>query len=139
MRNIMFVIVGIWVFSALSLCAQESPVVPDLTIEDVISNQLSAFNDRDVEEAWAYASPFIKGIFGNPGNFGTMVQRGYPMVWDNDAVRFLELRDVNGRPMQKVMLRDADGGVHFLEYEMLETPDGWQINGVALVEPDLSA
>ena len=108
-------------------------------IEDVIGNQLQAFNDRDVTEAFSYASPMIKGIFRDPANFGIMVERGYPMVWDNADVQFLDLREKNGVTVQRVMLKDASGTSHTLEYAMIETPDGWQINGVQLVQLDLSA
>ena len=108
-------------------------------IEDVIGNQLQAFNDRDVTEAFSYASPMIQGIFREPQNFGMMVERGYPMVWDNSDVRFLDLREEQGMILQRVMIKDAEGVIHTLEYAMIETPNGWQINGVALVAPDLAA
>ena len=107
-------------------------------IENVIGNQLQAFNDRDVTEAFSYASPMIKGIFRDPANFGIMVERGYPMVWDNADVEFLDLREENGVTVQRVMLKDASGTSHTLEYAMIETSDGWQINGVQLVQLDLS-
>ena len=102
-------------------------------IEETIGNQLQAFNDRDVVEAWQYASPMIQGMFGNPQNFGMMVQQGYPMVWTNSEVRYLELREISGRLWQKVMLRDATGGLHILDYQMIETENGWQINGVSIL------
>ncbi|MEJ6403970.1 DUF4864 domain-containing protein [Yoonia sp. 2307UL14-13] len=126
----------------LGFCMLASPVLAQDAdaIENVIGSQLQAFNDRDVEGAWQYASPNIKRIFGNPGNFGVMVQQGYPMVWDNADVRFLELRDVSGNLWQKIMLRDARGGLHVLDYQMIETPEGWQINGVQLLPgPDVGA
>ena len=109
-------------------------------IEDVIGSQLQAFNDRDVIGAWQYASPNIKRLFQNSDNFGMMVQQGYPMVWDNADVRFLELRDVNGFIWQKIMLRDKAGNLHILDYQMVETSQGWQINGVQLLPaPDVGA
>jgi hypothetical protein len=108
-------------------------------IEDVIGSQLQAFNDRDVTEAFSYASPMIQGIFREPQNFGMMVQRGYPMVWDNVDVQFLDLREEDGVILQSVMVRGPDGVIHMLDYAMIETPDGWQINGVALVAAGLSA
>ena len=108
-------------------------------IEDVIGNQLQAFNDRDVTEAFSYASPTIKGFFRDPDNFGTMVERGYPMVWDNAEVRFLDLRQEGTLQIQRVMIRDAAGTFHTLDYAMIETPNGWQINGVQLIAEDLSA
>ena len=125
---------GLWL-AATAAFAQDTDA-----IESVIGGQLNAFNDRDVEEAWEYASPNIKRLFGSAGNFGMMVQQGYPMVWDNADVRFLELRDVAGNLWQKVMVRDARGGLHILDYQMIETPDGWQINGVQLLPaPDVGA
>lgn len=107
-------------------------------IQDVIANQLSAFNDRDVQTAWSFASPMIQGMFGNPENFGTMVQQGYPMVWTNSDVQFGELRQIAGQFYQKVMIRDAGGQRHVMEYTMVETPAGWLINGVSeLPLPDV--
>ncbi len=108
-------------------------------IENVIGTQLQAFNDRDVGLAFSFASPMIKGIFGNPGNFGMMVENGYPMVWDNRAVRFLGLREEAGMQIQTVQIEDTEGRVYTLEYAMIETADGWQINGVQIVETDLAA
>lgn len=133
MRILAFVF-GFWM-AATAAFAQDSDA-----IETVIGNQLEAFNDRDISEAWQYASPNIKRLFGDPGNFGMMVQQGYPMVWDNADVRFLELRDLGGMLWQKVMVRDAQGGLHILDYQMVETAQGWQINGVRLLPaPDVGA
>jgi hypothetical protein len=134
MGRIFAFVFGLWI-AATAAFAQDADA-----IEGVIGGQLQAFNDRNIAEAWQYASPNIKRLFGDEGNFGMMVQRGYPMVWDNTDVRFLELRDVSGFLWQKVMVRDASGGLHVLDYQMIETPDGWQINGVQLLPaPDVGA
>jgi hypothetical protein len=61
------------------------------------------------------------------------------MVWDNADVRFLELREEAGMTLQLVTLKDAQGVLHTLEYAMIETSNGWQINGVQLIAPDLAA
>jgi hypothetical protein len=133
MRILAFVF-GFWVVATAAF-AQDGDA-----IESVIGNQLDAFNERDISEAWEYASPNIKRLFGDPGNFGMMVQQGYPMVWDNADVRFLEFRDLGGMVWQKVMVRDAQGGLHILDYQMVETAQGWQINGVRLLPaPDVGA
>ena len=62
-----------------------------------------------------------------------MVQRGYPMVWQPGDVQFLELREIGGKQWQKVMVRDADNVFHILDYEMIETESGWQIDAVQLL------
>lgn len=109
-------------------------------IEDVIGQQLQAFNERDVETAWGFASPMIQGMFGTPGRFGSMVQQGYPMVWDNRDADFLELEDEAGVLKQRVFIRDTEGNGWLLLYAMIQTPEGWKINGVQVVPaPELAA
>jgi hypothetical protein len=102
-------------------------------IQTVIQGQFDAFIAKDVTGAFEFASPMIKGIFGSAENFGTMVQQGYPMVWNPAQVRMLELRTVAGNLWQRVMVTDQAGRTHLLDYQMVETPDGWEINGVQLL------
>lgn len=128
--------IGILIATLLSTAA----IAQDQTIEDVIGEQLQAFNDRDVQDAWQYASPMIQGMFGTPDNFGNMVRNGYPMVWTNREVEFLDLGEVNGVLTQRVLIRDGDGIAFILAYAMIETADGWRINGVqVLPAPDVAA
>lgn len=109
-------------------------------IENVISDQLDAFNDRDVPKAFTYASPMIKRLFGDADNFGVMVERAYPMIWDNASARFLELREEGGMFFQRVLIQGDDGVAYVFDYKMIETPEGWQIDGVALLPaPDVAA
>ena len=109
-------------------------------IEAVITDQLSDFVARDVPGAWEHASPAIQGLFGTPENFGSMVRNGYPMVWDNSDARFLELREEGGELRQKVLVDDAEGRGWILDYEMIELPEGWRIDGVlVLPAPDMAA
>ena len=120
--------------AVLPAAAQES------AMQQTILNQLDAFKADDFEQAFTFASPTIKGIFMTPQNFGAMVTEGYPMVHRPGAVKMLESRDVAGRLWQKVMITDQAGRTHILDYQMVETPDGWQINGVQLLpEPGVGA
>ncbi len=102
-------------------------------IQTVISDQIAAFLANDFDTAFSYASPAIKGMFGTPERFGAMVARGYPMVYRPAEVTMLEQRRENGQAEQRVMMRDAAGRVHVLAYAMIETPEGWQINGVRIL------
>ena len=102
-------------------------------IEATIQGQITAFLAEDVTTAFGFAAPNIKGFFGTAENFGAMVKQGYPMVWNPSAVRMLDLRTEGGSLMQRVMVTDQAGRTHLLDYQMLETPEGWQINGVQLL------
>ncbi|MCB1367486.1 MAG: DUF4864 domain-containing protein [Rhodobacteraceae bacterium] len=120
-------------FLSIAPVAAPAQTLSSPDIESVISRQIDAFLRDDFEAAFAFASPMIKGIFQTPERFGRMVVDGYPMVWRPSDMRFMELRHEDGRLFQKVMLRDADGRVHYLDYEMIEGGDGWQINSVQLL------
>lgn len=108
-------------------------------IETVITGQIEAFLREDVEAAFEFASPNIKGLFGTSERFGAMVQSGYPMVWQPEEVRYLALRNVAGRLWQRVMITDGDGSVHLLDYQMVNTEMGWKINAVQLLSGDAAA
>jgi hypothetical protein len=103
-------------------------------ITDTIQSQIDAFLADDFETAFTFASPAIKRIFGTSERFGSMVRQGYPMVWRPGSVRYLDLEDRGGLLFQKVLITDAQGRPHLLEYQMIETAEGWQINGVRLLE-----
>ena len=127
-------------FLALPLGAAAQEADDRSAIAAVIADQLSDFNARDVPGAWEHASPMIQGLFGSPESFGRMVENGYPMVWDNAEARFLDLREEAGALHQRVLVEDAEGRGWMLDYEMIELPEGWRINGVmVLPAPDLAA
>lgn len=103
-------------------------------IEATIQRQLDAFSVDDVSGAFGFASPTIKGLFGTPERFGMMVRQGYPMVWRPGATRYLDLRQEQGRLFQRVMITDMQGRLHLLDFQMIPAGDGWQINGVQVLQ-----
>ena len=105
-------------------------------IRSVISDQIDAFQQDDFETAFTFASPSIKSMFGTPERFGVMVRQGYPMVWRPAEVSFLSAETIAGQLWQNVLIRDAQGALHILEYQMIEGPDGWKVNAVRLRKAD---
>lgn len=106
---------------------------PNPDIEATIQSQFDAFLDRDVGEAWQYASPNIQSLFGSPERFGQMVEMGYPMVWTPGQVGFIDLQTLGGIIVQRVEVIDQAGTAHYLGYQMIETENGWRINGVQIL------
>ncbi|MEM6727046.1 MAG: DUF4864 domain-containing protein [Pseudomonadota bacterium] len=112
----------------------------DEGIQATITGQMEAFRADDFDRAFTFAAPNIKRAFGSSERFGTMVRNGYPMVWKNANVRYLELRELGGRLWQKVQIEDQQGAFHYLDYMMVETAEGWQIGAVQfLPEPGVGA
>jgi len=114
-------------FFGLSAHAQDDAIATTIT------DQIAAFQADDFDTAFSYASPGIKRMFGTPERFGQMVRDGYPMVHRPAEVTMLDQSPLDGRIMQRVMIRDQNGRLHMLAYQMVETEDGWQINGVQLL------
>ncbi|MCU4655031.1 DUF4864 domain-containing protein [Roseibacterium sp. SDUM158016] len=115
------------------LASAQERLAPNPAIETTIQNQFDAFLDRDVGEAWQYASPNIQSLFGSPENFGRMVEQGYPMVWTPGRVEFIDLQSLGGILVQRVEVIDQAGTAHYLGYQMIETGEGWRINGVQVL------
>ena len=140
-RLFVALIAAIWLTVAgaeRGLAAEVLP--PEPGIETTIHGQIDAFLADDFATAFTFASPNIRMMFGNSDRFGLMVRNGYPMVWRPGEVRFLELRDIDGALWQKVMIRDQSGGLHLLDYQMIKSAEGWQINGVQILrQPDVGA
>lgn len=121
---------------ALALLVAGPLRAQDGDIEATIGAQLDAFRADAFDKAFAFASPTIQGLFRTPETFGEMVRNGYPMVWRPGSVRYLDLRDDNGRLLQRVEITDAKGATHLLEYEMIRQDNAWKINGVRLLKAD---
>ncbi len=120
---------------ALALVAQgHAAPAQESAAASVIRDQLEAFREDDLGRAFSYASPTIKRMFGTPGNFGLMVQQGYPMVWRPGRVEFLEARPEGAAVYQNVLIVDEAGVPHVLEYMMIEGEAGWQIDGVRILD-----
>lgn len=119
---------------ALPAAAQEAP------IRATIQSQIEAFQADDFARAFTFASPTIKQMFGTPENFGVMVKQGYPMVYRPAEVQMMELREVAGNLWQRVRITDQAGAGWYLDYMMVETAEGWQINAVQILPaPDMGA
>lgn len=132
--------VRIFVFVVLSLYLVAPSKAQTGDVQNVIAAQIQAFQIDDFTTAFTYASPMIRGMFGTPERFGAMVQRAFPMVWRPADVKYLQQSERGGLTYQRLLVRDADGAYHSLEYEMLATPEGWRINGVQfLANPAVAA
>lgn len=110
----------------ISANAQEQN--PDITA--VIEQQIQAFQDNDLNEAFSYASPMIQRKFGSAAIFGQMVETGYPMVWRPSSYRMDRLIETDAGLVQIVMFEDATGRLHEAGYLMKLIDGKWRINGV---------
>lgn len=124
---------------ATSLWAQDV-LSPEPGIETTIQNQMDAFLKDDFVTAFTFAGPNIRNMFQTPENFGRMVQQGYPMVWRPEDVTFGDLRSIAGGLYQMVIVKDAAGTLHYLDYRMEMIDGEWRIAGVQILQtPEVTA
>ena len=123
--------------AAAAVLATSTPLAANgdgAALQQVIRDQIAAFQKDDFDAAFEFASPAIRRIFGSPERFGQMVRRGYPMVHRPSELRFLEARQGSRSSMlQRVMVTDTTGRVHLLEYEMVARGGTYLINGVRIL------
>tara|TARA_B100001123_G_scaffold282781_1_gene315049 strand:- start:61 stop:504 length:444 start_codon:yes stop_codon:yes gene_type:complete len=116
--------------------ASETPLIKDVgekdraEIQAAIGDQLAAFQARDAERAFSYASPAIQSKFRTPANFISMVRAYYPVVYAARNPEYLPLTAVRGIWIQGVIISDSRGEAWLAQYPMEKQSDGrWLING----------
>ncbi|HEX5796181.1 MAG TPA: DUF4864 domain-containing protein [Geminicoccaceae bacterium] len=128
----------VWLLMALVLPAGGSAgerlsAADRAAIRGVIEAQLAAFRADDGLRAFGFASPSIQRQFGSPANFLAMVRTGYRPVHRPREVQFRDLVEVEGEPVQLVLLVGPDFEVVTAHYVMQRQADGsWRINGCVL-------
>ena len=116
-----------------SLPQQQAAADDSTDIQKVISDQIAAFQRDDGAEAFSYASPNIRRMFGNADTFMRMVRQGYPSVYRPQSFEFQEVVEIQGRLVQDVLFVGPSGEVEIGSYLMERQPDGtWRINGVVM-------
>ena len=107
---------------------------PVREIHEIISKQISAFRQNNAEEAYSFASPFIKSKFRSPSIFMAMVKGSYPMIWNPQKFKFMEQRSHASNIIQRVIFTDGDDNLFFFDYLMLKSDGSWAIHGVYQVQ-----
>ena len=91
----------------------EDIVKPDPAVRDeiisVIKSQVAAFRRDDGVAAFSFASPTIRAKFGDANTFLAMVAAHYHPVYRPQRLKFLDLKSVKSRLVQRVMVIGPEG------------------------------
>ena len=127
-----FINIIFYLLITISVQANELSKKEILNIQKVISSQLEAFQERNGEKAFSYASPFIKNQFQNPYIFMQMVERYYDPVFNSASHTFTEISSNQGYFTQEVLIIDINNQQHAAIYSMIFIDDDWKIAGCYL-------
>ena len=125
-KNIIFIIPFVFFFSFLNAATtvENSKNIEEI-VKGIISSQLQAFKEENVEEAYSFAAPSIKKQFSNPGNFGLMVRKGYPVIWKPKSYQFVKFSTNGKRSIQRVLFKSDTDALLTYDY-LLENFNGDQ-------------
>ena len=130
-------LVGLILGLAASAFGQDLSSADRSAIRDVIQSQVDAFRRDDGNQAFGYASPAVRGMFGSPEVFMDMVRQGYQPVYRPRVFEFREIVSLHGQVTQKVHVVGPDGRPVTAYYPMTQLPDGtWRIDGCYLQAPE---
>ncbi|MBL8670396.1 MAG: DUF4864 domain-containing protein [Alphaproteobacteria bacterium] len=138
MRPILASLLAALAAAALSLQlappAAAQSAADQAAIQRLITSQIEAFRRDDGPEAFSYASPGIRRMFGSAETFMEMVRSGYQPVYRPRGFEFREIVETQGRTLQKVLVVGPDGKRVMALYTLEQQPDGsWRIAGCQLV------
>jgi len=104
-----------------------------VNIQQVITEQLTAFLNEDAPAAWEHAHPSIKEKFGSADIFLLMVKQAYTPMMSFTQLEFLSLTALDDSWLQKVRLMDRRGDRYELNYILIESkPEIFEIAGVTI-------
>ena len=101
--------------------------------QEVIRDQLTAFQTREHDRAFSHAAPNIRSMFGDTERFIQMVKSGYAAIYNSRSFSFARTRSEAGVFFQEVIIVDPQGKEWQAIYSMQKQSDGsWKIRGVQM-------
>ena len=102
-------------------------------VRNIISSQIEAFKENNVEKAYTFAAPNIQSQFSNPKVFGLMVKNGYPTIWRPKSFKFTKFQELGNKSIQRVLFQSYDGSLETYDYILEKYDDLWKIAGVLTI------
>ena len=120
--------------------APPAPPPPHAGVENIITQQIDAFNHDDAVRAESFASPGIRDQFPDADAFLSMVKRGYAPLIHPRSTHFEETVNSDADTIQHVTVVDKDGAVWTAVYTLTKVDGHWVISGCVLVKsPETTA
>ena len=137
LKSILVALTVVFSFSFMNTIASErSYDNAEKIVKKVISSQLMAFKEKNVEKAYSFAAPNIKRQFFNAKNFGLMVKNGYPVIWSPKNYQFVKFSSNGTRSIQRVLFRSSTDALVTYDYLLEKFKNEWRIAGVIQVSTE---
>ena len=122
----------LFIFSGLSKA--DDSLKKDLTkTQDIIESQIQAFQNKNAELAYSFASPMIKLRFNNPQEFMSMVKSFYEPVYNPKQYYFIDSKYFEGSIYHQLQIISQSNMSYLATYSLIKDENEWKISGCSVL------
>ena len=101
--------------------------------QDIIESQIQAFQNKNAELAYSYASPMIKLRFNNPQEFMSMVKSFYEPVYNPKQYYFINSKYFEGSIYHQLQIISQSNMSYLATYSLIKDENEWKISGCSVM------
>ena len=131
-RKIFILFFTLFILSGLSKA--DDSMKNELTItQDIIESQIQAFQNKNAELAYSFASPMIKLRFNNPQEFMSMVKSFYEPVYNPKQYFFTNSKYFEGSIYHQLQIISQSNMSYLATYSLIRDENEWKISGCSVM------
>ena len=101
--------------------------------QDIIESQIQAFQNKNAELAYSFASPIIKLRFNNPQEFMSMVKSYYEPVYNPKQYYFIDSKYFEGSIYHQLQIISQSNMSYLATYSLIKDENEWKISGCSVI------
>ena len=101
--------------------------------QDIIESQIQAFQNKNAELAYSFASPMIKLRFNNPQEFMRMVKSYYEPVYNPKQYYFIDSKYFEGSIYHQLQIISQSNMSYLATYSLIKDENEWKISGCSVM------
>ena len=120
-------------FIISGLSKADDSMKKELTMtQDIIESQIQAFQNKNAELAYSFASPMIKLRFNNPQEFMSMVKSFYEPVYNPKQYYFINSKYFEGSIYHQLQIISQTNMSYLATYSLIKDENEWKISGCSV-------
>ena len=121
-------------FIISGLSKADDSIKKELTMtQDIIESQIQAFQNKNAELAYSFASPMIKLRFNNPQEFMSMVKSFYEPVYNPKQYYFINSKYFEGSIYHQLQIISQSNMSYLATYSLIRDENEWKISGCSVM------
>ena len=131
-KKIFILFFTLFILSGLSKA--DDSMKKELTMtQDIIESQIQAFQNKNAELAYSFASPMIKLRFNNPQEFMSMVKSFYEPVYNPKQYYFINSKYFEGSIYHQLQIISQSNMSYLATYSLVKDENEWKISGCSVM------